>query len=346
MASLADEVTAVDLDGDELDRQRFYHDRDFSDGLPIVVPEQERVEEFVAAAGFDPARVVGALEPQRGVATVANVAVNAVLAGCRPNQLGIVLAAVEAMADDEFNLRGLQTTTNPAAPLCVVNGEARHEAGVASGSNALAPGQHANGPIGRAIRFVMRNVGGAVGEADRGTLGSPAKYTYCLAEAEEVSPWEPLHVARGYNSEDSVVTMFAPESFLNTTAIFDTAEPILHHVVRAMRATGTNLVKSRGTLLVIFNPGHAQQLHREGYDRRRVREYLFEHAKVPLSEFPDGNIPQGSWTVEDGRVLVTDSPEAIEIMVAGGGEPMHNVYLPGLNITTATSRRVWSPDRS
>jgi hypothetical protein len=149
------ETRDVGID-DDLALQAVYHAEDLTDGLPIVVPTPARVEAFIEASGFDPAREVGSIAPARGIATVGNVAVNALMAGARPEHLGVVLGAVEAMLQEPFHLHGIQTTTNPVAPLALVNGPIRDRLDIASGRNALAPGQSANGPIGRAIRFVLR----------------------------------------------------------------------------------------------------------------------------------------------------------------------------------------------
>jgi hypothetical protein len=334
----------VDLEGaDELELQSWYHERDLTDGLPVIVPTPERVEAFLAASGFDPEQELGGVDPERGVATVANVAVNALMAGCKPEHLAVVIAALEAMLQPRFHLHGVQTTTNPVAPITIVNGPIRHRLNIDSGRNALSPGQHANGPIGRAIRFVMRNIGGAVGDVDRATLGSPGKYTFCLAEAEEESPWEPHSVSLGYEAGEDVVSVMGVESFVNTIPVFHHAEPILHQFTRALHGGGTNLYWSRGTQLFVINPGHAAILAGDGYaERARLQEELFERGKIPLEQLPEGNISQGEWTEENGKVLVTESPEDIWIVCAGGPEPLHSVYMNGFGVHNGTSARIRS----
>jgi hypothetical protein len=331
---------------EEEELQRYFRQRDLTDGLPIIIPAHERVARFLREAGFDPSVVVGAMDPARGVATVHNVAVNALMAGCEPSHLSVVLAAIEAMVEDRFRLRSVQCTTNPAAPLAIVNGPVRDRIGVASGRNALSPGQHANGVIGRAIRLAMRNIGGAVGDIDRSTLGWPAKYTFCLGEAEEQSPWEPLHVSLGYAAEESVVTMVAVESFIDAIPVFKQADEVIDHLARAMRAGGTNVYWSRGTLLLVLNPGHAEIIARGGYDRPKLQERLFEDGAIPLDDLRTGNIPMGDWVVKDGRVQITESPADILVMVAGGPEPLHSVYMTGFGVSNATSARVWQTART
>jgi hypothetical protein len=328
---------------DEDELQEYFHQRDLTDGLPIIIPTEKRVDAFIRQAGFDAKLVVGAVDPQRGVATVHNVAVNAVMAGCRPEQLGVVLGALEAMLQDPFKLRGVQATTNPVAPLAIVNGPIRNNIGIASGRNALSPGQTANGPIGRAIRFVMRNIGGGVGDVDRATLGSSGKYTFCLGENEEASPWPPHHTSLGYQVDDDVVTMIGIESFIDCIPVFKKADPIIDHFARAMRNGGTNVYWSRGTLLMVISPGHADILAGEGYTREKLQERLFEEAMIPLDDMPFGNIPQGEWTERNGKVLITESPADIYIICAGGPEPLHSVYMTGFGVANAASAKVWRP---
>lgn len=196
----------------ELVAQAWFRKRGLTDGLPIVVPTVERVDRFIEASGFPRRTEIG---PSGGVATIENVAVNALMAGGRPEDVGVIFAALEAMRKEPYNLRGVQVTTNPVAPLAIVNGPIRHQLGIDSGPHAISPGDHPNGPIGRAIRFALQNIGEATAEVDRATLGLPAKYTFCLAENEEASPWQPLHVSLGYESNDSVVTMVGPESIID-----------------------------------------------------------------------------------------------------------------------------------
>lgn len=339
-------LASVDVDlYDEVELQRWFHERDLTDGLPIIVPTADRVEAFLAAAGVDPDEELGAVDPARGIATVGAVAVNALMAGCRPEHLPVVRAAIEAMLQPRFRLHGVQATTNPVAPLAIVNGPIRHRLGIESGRNALSPGQHANGPIGRAIRFVMRNIGGAVGDVDRSTLGSAEKYTFCLAEDEESSPWEPLSVALGHEPGADAVSVIGVESRVNCIPVFHHAEPIIEQLARAFRGPGTGMYWSRGTALFVINPGHAAILHREGYDRRRLQEVLFAKGSPRLEELPEGNIAQGDWVVEDGRVRITESPDDVWIMVAGGPEPLHSVYMTGFGVNNGVTAPIRAAGR-
>ncbi|MCH9018349.1 MAG: hypothetical protein IIB89_11395, partial [Chloroflexi bacterium] len=177
--------------------QRMYLERGWTDGLPVVPPTPERVETMLAAAGLPPGDVLAELPPTWGAATVEKLAVNAVMAGCLPEYLPVLIAAVEAISDPVFNLYAIQATTHPCAPLMIINGPIRSALGLNSSSGAYGPGWRANATIGRALRLVLLNVGGAhPGVGDMSTQGAPSKFSYCVAENEEENPWQPLHVDR------------------------------------------------------------------------------------------------------------------------------------------------------
>jgi hypothetical protein len=320
-------------------------ENDLTDGLPVVLPTVERTAEFIAATGLSPPTVLGPVEPGRGIATVELVAVCALMAGCRPEHLGVVLAALEAMIRPAFNLRAIQTTTNPVAPLAIVNGPLAGELGISGGRNALGPGRHWNGAVGRAIRLALLNIGQAHGDVDMATLGSGNKYSFCLAEDELSSPWPPLHTSLGYEPDDDVVTVVSIESLVNCCAVFDRADALLDMMLKTMRAPGTHLNYSSGSLIWILSPGHAQILADGGWTREELREYLFEQAAVPLADMPFGNSPAGDWRVVDGRIQITGSPGDIHVMVAGSSEPLHSAYGVGVPMGHLQSARVWRPQR-
>src|SRR5581483_3006017 len=189
-----------------------YFERGWTDGLPVVPATAEAVRRFVAAAGRDPDEIVLREPTRRRAVSVEKVAINAVLAGCRPEYMPVLLAALEAMADPAYNLHGAITSTGGSAPLVVVNGPARRAIGLNAGANVFGPGWRANATIGRALRLVIVNgLGAQPGVLDRSTQGHPGKYAFCIAELEEESPWEPLHVERGFPADTSTVTVFAAE---------------------------------------------------------------------------------------------------------------------------------------
>ena len=187
--------------------------RGLTDGLPVVPPTEERVQRMLAAVDRDPQEVLGTVGPNYGPATVEKVAINAVMAGCHPSYLPVVVAAVEAICEEQFALHAINVTTFSATPLTIINGPIRREIGVNCGHNALGHGFRANATIGRAIRLIILNIGGAKPqEICKATLGHPAQFTFCVGEDEEESPWEPLHVERGFRPDQSTVTLFGGHS--------------------------------------------------------------------------------------------------------------------------------------
>jgi hypothetical protein len=258
---------------------------------------------------------------------VAKIAANAVMAGCLPQHVPVVVAAVEAITDPAFNLYSVQATTNPGGPFIVVNGPSRDSIGVHYGAGALGPGFRANATIGRALRLIMMNVGGArPGELDQATLGFPGKYTMCLAEHEDANPWEPYHVERGWAVAADTVMV----SHVNATVnVFDSesrsAEGLLRTLAGSIGIQGTNNYVSggQGVLFVLLSPEWAATLADAGWTKQAMREYLWETSAIPLDQFsPD--VAKAIETkyrksyMDDGRVRVTELVDRIHFVVVGG----------------------------
>lgn len=326
------------------------HGLDCTDGLPVVVPTPERVERLVLASGLDPGLVLGEMGPAMGVATVEKVAVAAVMAGCLPDYMPLVVAAVRAAADPAFDLRELQATTHCLAPLVIVNGPARRDCGpVASGFGALGPGHRANASVGRALRLCMINIGGGrPGVSDMALLGHPGKFTYCLAEDEEQSPFPPLHVSRGYRAEDSVVTLIgceAPHSVIYSDDADDpeNAEKLLHVLSIGLANLATNhAVLCHGNAAVVLNPIHADVLAKANMNRETVARRLWELMHLPAA---DHDRYGGGFRrpLETERYPAFQSPDHLVILVAGG-PGLYSMVMPswggGDHNNTAVSARV------
>jgi hypothetical protein len=323
-------------------------ERGWSDGLPLIPPTPERVQKMLAGTSRDAREVVARLDPRQGEATVERVAINAVMAGCAPAYLPVVLAAVEAVADPAFNLHGIQATTNPVAPLVIVNGPIREGIGLNSGRNALGPGCRANATIGRALRLCLLNIGGAVpGDVDKAILGMPGKYTFCLGENESESPWEPLSVERGIGPGESAVTVVGAQGTSNLLILSGNADDALALVADAMATIGNNnVLMGRGNPVVFFSPGHARQLVEQGFTTKAaVRERVFQRARIPLDRFPAQEIIPGSRVREraerhGGAVPAIRSADDLLVVVAGGPEPYHITYCPSFGDTAAVTRVV------
>lgn len=335
----------LELPDDPEDFQAEMLRRNLGDGLPLVAPTPDRVDAMLDAVGRAADEVVAELPPARGLATVEVVAANAVMAGCLPAHLPVVLAAVEAVADEAFNLYGIQDTTNPVTPLLLVNGPVRHEIGMNLGINAFGPGNRANAVVGRAIRLVLHNIGGGhPGTLDRATQGQPAKYTFCAPEHEERNPWEPFHVEHGYGPADSAVTAFGVHGFHNIIDLTaSSAEELLDMLAAGMAAVGTNNLTHGGQTLLALSPEHAERLAADGFDKDEVRRYLFERARVDLSRLPAAfrelmRTRRPRWL--DQRWLpITDEPAEINLVVVGG-VGIHSAFLPMFGSTDAVTRPV------
>lgn len=221
----------------------------WGDGLPVLPPTLERVRTLLSGTRRDPNEVVAVLPPRLGEATVQTLAVNAALAGARPADMPVIIAAIEALAEPSFNLQAVQTTTHPCSPLLIINGPLARTLGINSGSNVLGQGSLANAVIGRAVRLTFQNVGGArPGREDRATLGHPGKYTYCLAENEAASPWEPLSVERGFPPTASTVTVCAADAPTTSTTMASPRRKESHGRSRgARRASGSTTCTWKGS---------------------------------------------------------------------------------------------------
>src|SRR6516164_9826875 len=196
-----------------MDDLEIWFEKGVTDGLPVVPPTRERVERMLAGTTRGRSELVGEVAPNYGRATVEKIAINAVMAGCRPDYLPVVLAAVEAACDPAFNLHGMSTSTHFSAPLIVVKGPIRERIALNCSFGVFGPGVRANATIGRSLRLFMINVGGVrPGETSMSTFGHPGRYTYCIGEPEDASPWLPYHVGRGLRREESAVTVFAGEA--------------------------------------------------------------------------------------------------------------------------------------
>jgi hypothetical protein len=323
-----------------------YQERGWTDGLPIVPPTEARVRECLAFTDRDPREVVGVLPPRQGEATVEKIAANAVMAGCRPEYLPVVLAAIEALADPLFNLDSVQATTHPVAPLVVVNGPIARELSINAGYNAFGQGFRANVTIGRAVRLVLMNVGGGLpGSGDRATQGSPAKIAYCVAENETESPWEPLHVEAGFPRDTSVVTVFGCEGPHNIQDHYsNTGVGVLRTVAGAMGQAGSNNLLGWGYPLLSLGPEHAATIARDGYTKKAVKEFLFEHARFPFArlgrEYQQQQIERhGAVNSSDTMLSIVRRAEDIAVIVVGGAGK-HSCWQPTFGDATRPTRRV------
>ena len=304
-----------------------YMDRGWTDGLPIIPPTPELVSACLEAAGRNPSDIL-ATEPTKGrVITAEKVAVNAAMAGCKPEHFAIVATTVEAMSEPKFNLHAMTASTMGAASLLIVNGPVAREIGLNSGVSVFGPGHRANAAIGRALRLVIINATGSVsGEIDKATLGHPGKYTWCMAEAEDVSPWEPFQANRGFSEEDSTVSVFAALSPIQVdNHAFQRPEEILTSFREAMFVGGVGM--NQGEVVVVLCPEHVGNLKRAGWTKAQVKQFLWESAQRPASEWSRaGRLVRDA--APDDAIPCVSSVDGISVVVAGGGAGAFSCVIP------------------
>ena len=269
------------------DEFEFMFDQGFSDGLPLVPPTPERVMRMLSGTARDPQEVIATVPPNMGEATVEKVAINAVLAGCKPEYLPVVLTAIEAVCTDEFNIHGVMATTMGASPVMVVNGPIRHRLGMNMKLGALGQGNRANATIGRALRLAIRNIGGAKpGGTERSTLGNPMKFSMCFAEWEERSPWTPLHVERGFDPDDSVLTVFAMTS--GPTLMVDQDSLGGAQLAGSLGLCLETMFHPKahlfGEAVVVVCPEHVDTFARDGYGKAEIRARMQEVTERPIRD--------------------------------------------------------------
>lgn len=323
----------------------------WGDGLPVVPPTVERVDRMLAAAGGAADEPIGLLYPRAGVVTRRVAAVNAVLAGCPPAVFPVVVAAAGALCDPELNLRGVNATTHPVAPLLIVHGEIAHTAGFNAGIGAFGPGNRANATVGRAVRFLLLHVAGAVpGRGDASTQGQPAKYAYCVAENVDESPWESYAHTRGVDAP-SAVTVHCGEGPHNVHDMESEGDPalILDKIASAMTSLGmNNACISQGEFFLGLGPEHAHSFATAGLGRDDIASYLFDHARIPAGELRR-HFEERAWATwmktvaDDHRLPMTGHPDNIRVFVVGG-PGKHSSLIPSWGMTRSVTLPVEEED--
>jgi hypothetical protein len=322
----------------------------WTDGLPVIPPTPRHVQRMLTGTTRQADELIGRIPPKGGRATIEKIAINAVMAGCKPAYLPVVITAIEALLDDRCNTRGVQCSTHISSPLIIVNGPIVPELDINSGHNVFGQGWRANATIGRAVKLALVNLGGAIpGVTDKATFGHPGKFTYCIAENEAATPWEPLHVERGFASTDSTVTVFGAEAPHNINNHWSsTPQGLLQTMADSMSTLGSNHLYLGGESMLALGPEHAAVLANAGWTKRDVRAFLFEHARKPLSQVKIGGMygPETRrnlwprWIGHDNeqeRIPIARRAEDLTLLVAGGAG-RHSVYLPGWGARSATRK--------
>ena len=307
--------------------------RGWTDGLPVTPPTDERVVAMLKGTTRRPDEVIGKIPPFLADCTVEKAAINAVMAGCKPEYLPVLLAALEAALEPLFTLHGVLATTYFSSPIIIVNGPIAKKIGMNSGINALGQGNRANATIGRALNLIVLNVGGGrPGEADRSTLGAPSKYTLCFAEDESNPEWEPLSVARGLPRGVSAVTLFqghGPEAFVDQKS--RTPEALTRSFASSLVKIGhPRLVQSARAILVL-SPEHYAIYRESGWDRKRIERALYEATIRPGSEILAGadGVGEGVPASRANEQVPKFHEDGLMVVRAGGKAGLFSAILPG-----------------
>jgi hypothetical protein len=315
---------------------RFYEEG-WTDGLPIIPPTLELVKEMEAAVNLSPDQVVGVLAPKNAEATVRTLAVNAVMAGCLPSYFQVLITAIQVASSAEYALFDMNSTTNPAVPMLIVNGPIRNTIGLNCSYSVLGPGVRANATIGRAFSLCMINIAGRIaGEVCKSTHQHPGAYTMCIGEFEEKSPWEPLHAERGFRREESTVTVIATTGTTNMLANdCETAKELLTVFTGSTGIVGNyNLYPNygKGQMVFLVCPDHATVMARD-FTKEQVKEYLFNNTvKIPTSWLPEvrlqairAGVPQ---QIVENRLRLAETADEFVIVVAGGLGGYYSQFIP------------------
>jgi hypothetical protein len=310
-----------------------YFERGWTDGLPVVPPSQKSVAEMLAAAALRGDEVLGAIPARNTVVPAGKVAINAVMAGCRPEYMPVVVAAVKALCHADFAYHGPASSTGGSAIVLIVNGPLARALGINAGNNAFGQGTRANATIGRAVRLVMMNVMNTrPGLLDRATLGNPGKYSFCFAENEDDHPWEPLHVERGLAPGRSAVTVYASNSLYQIyNQLASTPEALLLCFADALSNLGLPNVRGFNQALLVFAGEHSEVFRKSGWSKREVKQFIVERARRRVADLKRAARLPGEVSPEDEstwRSLFAD-PDDLLVVCAGGRAGSWSACLPG-----------------
>ncbi|MBI3024635.1 MAG: hypothetical protein HYY66_02955 [Candidatus Tectomicrobia bacterium] len=328
---------------------QFLLEKGVTDGLPVLLPTRDVVACFVAASGRRGDEVIARLMPRMADITVEVIAANAIMAGCTPEMMPILITVVRAMEAEEYSINHVVTTAHTLFPIVVVNGPIAREVGMSDGRDLSAKGWRANAAIGRAVRLIMFNCIGDLENRGATCQGHFAKYFDAITENVEMSPWEPLHVERGYRESDSVVTVFTAEPIHmvdDHSAL--SAQGILGTFGTVIACSGTRPMFGKAQHMLIFGPSHATKVSQGGFDKRLVRDFIYEVHRVPVHMYPlEARERWSPWkqmfygvnTMENATIPVVEDKEDLIIVVHGGAGP-NSLFAPGVYNHRSVTREI------
>ncbi len=327
---------------------RHFREQRWTDGFPVIPPTRDRVARMLSHSSRKADDIVGLVAPGYGAATVERIAINAVMAGCDPEYLPVLIAAVDAIASPLFNLQGIQATTNPVAAWLIVNGPIAKRLGMNGGANCLGQGNWANATMGRALRLIMQNIGRALpGEMDRATQGYPGKYSFCCAENEDDSPWEPLHVERGLLANQSAVTVVGAEGIVNMNTRSKNVDEVIRVFAESMPRPAGNDYRTCGQPWIVLAPEYADILAGGGLGKEEVKRRIWEQSKMSAAKMADIDFAQAKHSRRAELGIVTRetllpacaTPGDLGILVAGG-PGTHSAYVQSFGNTRSVTREI------
>jgi hypothetical protein len=322
----------IELSDDEDDIESCF-ERGWTDGLPVVPPTPLRVVKMLAGTDRDPSDVIGNIPPDNSPLNIEKLAINAVMAGCKPEYMPLVIASVEAALQEKFCMHGLLCTTYFSSPVMIINGPVAKHLNINSGVNALGQGRRANATIGRTLQLIIRNIGGGVpGGIDRAVMGNPGKYTYCFAEDESQKDWPTLAEDQGYDRGKSVISLFAGEGL---QPILDqqsrNPDSLSKSMANSLRAVVNTKLYGLADAILIVCPEHRRVFRQAGWKKSDLHEAISKHLLIPGTAIARGvdGIAEGMPEKLKDRTLAKFRPGGLHIVTTGGTAGMFSAIISG-----------------
>ena len=338
--------TAIEVDGEICipinvsEQIEFCFARGWTDGLPVVPASRALVDEMLEAGGFKPDTVISDMPSRKVSVTAEKVAINAVMAGCKPEYMPVVVAAVKALATPEFGLHHAASALSGPTIAIVVNGPMAKKLGINATNNLFGPGERANATIGRALRLVLLNcLKYRPGVSDRSTMGTPGKYTCCIAENEENHPWQPWHVEKGFKPEDSTVTLVAASTMIQIWN-YGNHEQFLRSIGDALSFLGSIAILGQTPGAVILSGEHAELLRESGWGKKQIRKFIVENTGRSIADLKRTGRLDGDITAEDKNTLhyAMDRQEDLMLICAGSPIGALSMVMPGFGSSKTAGR--------
>lgn len=327
----------------------FCYARGWTDGLPVVPATRPLVQQMLQAGSYGPEDVIAEMPSRKVAVTAEKVAINAVMAGCKPEYMPVVAASVKALADPEFGLHHVASALSGPTIVILVNGPIAQRLGINGTNNVFGPGVRANATIGRALRLVLLNcLKYRPGVSDRATMGTPGKYTCCIAEDEEEHPWEPWHVERGFKQEESAVTLIAASTMMQIWN-YGNHEQLLRSCADAISFLGSIAILGQTPAAIVLGGEHAEILRASGWSKKRMREFVVQHTGRTVAELKRAGRIEGEITDADEKTMhyALDDPDELMLIRSGSRIGALSMVLPGFGSskTAGRSRPIRIEDR-